>query len=272
MNGESFFAPNAPFVNPNFTRLNFYDTSAKSKYHALQGNCGAALLRWPAFPGVLYLVGVTDTQSATLSEELGDTTTLDAFHPERDWGLSDFHVAHSFTANFGYVLPFGKSLTGISGAVLSGWQLSGIFTATTGFPFTVTSSGALTHPAIVDPSRPDLAPGGNSNPILGGPDLYFDPTQFVVQRTGFHGNVARNTLIGPGFSKLDMSLMKDFRVGGARTIQLRLESFNLLNRTNFGLPAADLFDAQGRRIGTAGRITNTVTPARQFQLAGRFTF
>ena len=272
VNGESFYAPNAPFVNPNFTRLNFYDTSAESKYHAFKGTVAQRFSDGLHFQASYTWAESRDTQSATLSEELGDTTTLDAFHPERDWGLSDFHVEHSFTANFGYYLPFGKNLKGVAGAVISGWQLSGIFTATSGFPFTVNSAGALTHPSIVDPSRPDLAPGGSSNPVLGGPDLYFDPTQFVVQRTGFHGNVGRNTLIGPGFSKLDMSLMKDFRIGGARTIQLRLESFNILNRANFGLPANDLFDAQGRRIGTAGRITTTVTPARQFQLAGRFTF
>ena len=272
VNGESFFAPNAPFVNPSFTRLNFYDTSAKSKYHAFKGTVAQRFSEGLHFQASYTWSKARDTQSATLSEELGDTTTLDPFHPERDWGLSDFHVAHSFTANFGYLLPFGKSLTGVSGALLSGWQLSGIFTATTGFPFTVNSAGALTHLQIVDPSRPDLIPGGNSNPVLGGPDLYFDPTQFVVQRPGFHGNVGRNTLIGPGFSKLDMSLMKDFKVGGDRAIQFRVEGFNVLNRTNFGLPANDLFDAQGRRLGTAGRITNTVTPARCFQLVGRFTF
>jgi hypothetical protein len=272
VNGESYYAPNAPFVNPNFTRLNYYDTSAKSKYHAFKGTVAQRFSEGLHFQASYTWSESRDTQSATLSDELGDTTTLDPFHPERDWGLSDFHVAHSFTGNFGYLLPFGKNLHGVAGAVISGWQLSGIYTATTGFPFTVTSAGALTHPAIVDPSRPDLAPGGNSNPILGGPDLYFDPTQFVPQRTGFHGNVGRNTLIGPGFSKLDMSLMKDFHVGGERSIQLRVEGFNVLNRTNFGLPAADLFDAQGRRVGTAGRITSTVTPARQFQLAGRFTF
>ena len=213
-----------------------------------------------------------DTQSATLSGELGDTIMLDPLHPERDWALSDFHVAHSFTGNFGYQLPWGRSLQGVTGALLSGWQVSGIFTATSGFPFSVESSGQLTHPLITEPSRPDLIEGGNTNPVLGGPDLYFDPMQFVVQRRGFHGNVGRNTLIGPGFAKLDMALMKDFAVGGERRLQLRVEGFNVLNRTNFGLPAATLFDSQGRRIGSAGRITSTVSPARQFQLAGRFMF
>ena len=94
----------------------------------------------------------------------------------------------------------------------------------------------------------------------------------MVQKPGFYGNVGRNTLIGPGFAKLDLSLMKDVPLGGARNIQLRAEAFNLTNRVNFGLPEAILFDSRGRRIGSAGRITRTVSPARQLQLALRFGF
>ncbi|MBA2306349.1 MAG: TonB-dependent receptor [Acidobacteria bacterium] len=272
VNGESYYAPNAPFYNPSFTRLNYYDTSAKSKYHALKGTVTQRYSAGLHFQASYTWSKAMDTQSATLQDELGRTIMLDAFHPERDWALADFHVEHSFTANFGYQLPWGRELGGVTGALLGGWQLSGIFTATTGFPFTVTSSGLITHPLHTEPSRPGLAAGGDTNPVLGGPDQYFDPTQFVPQPRGFHGNVGRNTLIGPGFAKLDLSLMKDFQLGGRRTAQVRVETFNVTNRTNFGLPAALLFDAQGARVGSAGRITTTVTPARQVQLALRFGF
>jgi hypothetical protein len=48
--------------------------------------------------------------------------------------------------------------------------------------------------------------------------------------------------------------------------------FNILNRANFALPAATLFNASGARVGSAGRITSTVTSGRQIQLAARFEF
>jgi len=272
INGETFYAPDAGFFNPNFTRLNLYDTSAASRYHALKTTVSQRYSSGLHFQAAYTWSKSMDTQSATLAEELGETTSMDPFHPERDWALSDFHVSHVFTANFGYQLPWARDLKGIGRTLVAGWRVSGIFTATTGFPFTVESNNRLTHSLNRGGARPDLVAGGNNNPILGGPDQYFDPTQFVVQRLGFYGNVGRNTLIGPGFAKLDLSLMKDFPLGGARKMQLRAEAFNLTNRVNFGLPQATLFDSRGRRIGSAGRITRTVSPARQLQLALRFGF
>lgn len=272
INGETFYAPDAGFFNPNFTRLNVYDTSASSRYHALKATLSQRYTRGLHFQAAYTWSKAMDTQSATLQGELGATTVMDPFHPERDWALADFHVEHAFTANFGYELPWGGNLPGPARALLAGWQVSGIFTATSGFPFTVSSNNRLTHPLNRGLARPDLIEGGNANPILGGPDRYFDPTQFVPQRRGFYGNVGRNTLIGPGFAKLDLSVMKNFKLGGQRTVQLRVEGFNVTNRTNFGLPARNLFDSRGRRIGSAGRITRTVTPARQVQLALRFGF
>lgn len=272
VNGETYYAPDADFFNPNFTRLNLYDTSAKSEYHALKATVTQRYSAGLHFQASYTWSKAMDRQSATLQDELGATVVMDPFHPERDWGLSDFHVEHSFTANFGYELPWGRDLGGVTGALLGGWQLSGIFTATSGFPFGVLSNNQLTHPLNRGTARPDLIEGGNANPILGGPDQYFDATQFVPQRGGFYGNVGRNTLTGPGFAKLDLSLMKNFRVGGQRSVQVRVEGFNVTNRTNFGLPAATLFDSRGRTIGSAARITDTVTPARQLQLALRFTF
>lgn len=272
VDGETFHPPDAGFFNPNFTRLNLYDTTAESKYHALKATVSQRYTAGLHFQASYTWSKAMDTQSATLQNELGETLVMDPFDPERDWALSDFHVEHSFTANFAYELPWGRDLGGVPGLLFAGWQVSGIFSATSGFPFTVTSAGRLTHRLVREPSRPDLIAGGDNNPILGGPDQYFDPNQFVRQRPGFHGNVGRNTLIGPGFAKLDVSLMKNFRFGGTRNVQLRIEGFNVTNRTNFGLPAANLFDSRGRRVGAAGRITRTVTPARQLQLALRFGF
>ena len=271
IDGVTYYPPNAGLYTPNFSRLEYYDTSASSRYHSLR----LTLSRRQA-AGFHFQAGYTwsksmDTQSATLSGELGASTVMDPFDPMQDWGLSDFHVSHALNANAGYELPWGKDLQGLAGGFVRGWQVTGLLSMHTGTPFTVLSNASLTHAnergSYV---RPDLVPGGNSNPILGGPEQYFDPTQFQVQQPGFYGNVGRNTLIGPGLINLDASLIKRQSVGRGN-VQFRVEVFNILNRANFGLPAATLFNSRGQRIA-AGRITSTVTTARQIQLALRFEF
>jgi hypothetical protein len=71
--------------------------------------------------------------------------------------------------------------------------------------------------------------------------------------------------------------VKNTPLAGRRSVQLRLEVFNLLNRANFDIPFNDpdgeaLFDDQGNRIPTAGKIFATSTDAREMQIAIRFVF
>jgi hypothetical protein len=125
--------------------------------------------------------------------------------------------------------------------------------------------------------RPDAVPG--CDPILGGPDRYFDVKCFALPPAGQRGNVGRNTLIGPGLASIDLSLVKSFGLG-ERRLEVRVESFNLTNRANFGVPSP-----AGRTVFTGvnpdgspivaptwGRITSTVTTARQLQLGAKLTF
>ena len=93
------------------------------------------------------------------------------------------------------------------------------------------------------------------------------------------GNLARNTLIGPGFADLDSSLSKTTRVPKISeqfAVQFRAEFFNLLNHPNFGAPATGLFVAGtnggGNPNPTAGRITATTNSARQIQFGLKILF
>jgi hypothetical protein len=94
-------------------------------------------------------------------------------------------------------------------------------------------------------------------------------------------NVKRNFLGGPGFNYTDMSLFKNFPLGGAdspRILQLRLESYNLFNHPNFAPPDGNLID--GASFGNITSVVEPVAdngegdpqPGRAVQLAGRFYF
>jgi hypothetical protein len=124
--------------------------------------------------------------------------------------------------------------------------------------------------------RPDYAPGyGPHNAVLGRADQWLDPNAFVLQSAGTFGNTGRGDFTGPDLRTLDMAFTKATSMGAVGRLEVRLEAFNLLNRANFGVPELRAF--AGTRddeppLATFGRITTTVTSARQIQLGVRLTF
>ncbi|HYL97876.1 MAG TPA: hypothetical protein VEZ90_02895, partial [Blastocatellia bacterium] len=90
--------------------------------------------------------------------------------------------------------------------------------------------------------------------------------------TNLHGNLGRNTVIGPGLSKLDFSVFKNNRVRRISedfNVQFRAEIFNILNRANFSSPTDNMnvFDGSGSPVASAGLLTSTQTFSRQIQFA-----
>jgi hypothetical protein len=206
----------------------------------------------------------------------------DWYDPEYDRGLSAFHARHNFTANGSWELPIARNQGGVIGALLGGWQLNGIASLRSGHPFTVelgfNRSGNLNTTGFSRHERPDLKPDCSSNPVLGGPDRYWDVNCFQLPAANTRGNVKRNSLIGPGLVSIDASLVKSFSLGERTALQLRVEAFNVGNRANFAIPSGRTaftgVNADGSPIiaPTWGRITSTVTTARQIQLGAKLTF
>ena len=115
------------------------------------------------------------------------------------------------------------------------------------------------------------------NAVLGDPNQWFDPAAFVLQPAGTFGNTGRGDFDGPNLRTLDLALAKRGRwsAGAQRTLEFRVEAFNLLNRANFGVPELRAFAGQADNeapLATFGRITNTVTSARQIQVGVRARF
>ena len=85
-------------------------------------------------------------------------------------------------------------------------------------------------------------------------------------------------LTGPGLVNFHLSLVKNSRwrlFGNDGEIELRVEAFNVLNRTNFAIPNRVVFGggSEGEApLSTAGQITSTATDARQVQLGMKVKF
>jgi hypothetical protein len=199
-------------------------------------------------------------------------TPLDPTDPGRDWALSAFDARHNFVFNFTYPLPF-RFDSKVLGDVLSGWSINGIGTFTAGQPFTARlPTNNSRNGDQLTPDRPDLKPGANNDPILGGPDRYYDPNVFSLPLAGTYGNLGRNTIIGPGVASIDMSVEKSFQLHEKANLVFRAEIFNIMNQANFGLPSPTPLTATGAPSGSAGRITTTVNSSRQIQFGLRINF
>ncbi len=185
-----------------------------------------------------------------------------------DYGLSDFHRAHVFSASWVWDLPRWENGGFVGRHVLGGWQLSGLARLATGNPLTVVA-GRDNSLTAVGNDRPD---------VLGDPTLdsgrsradrisrYFNTAMFQANAAGTYGNLGRNTIVGPGLITVDSALAKMFPVWKERArLQLRGEFFNIANRPNFNNPNGSLIAPAFGRILAAG-------PARQIQLALKLLF
>jgi len=95
-----------------------------------------------------------------------------------------------------------------------------------------------------------------------------------LQPANERGNLGRNTLIGPSLVNLDFSVGKSFAIDEKRALQFRTEVFNAPNHPNFAVPSGVIAftSAAGAVSPTWGRITSTVTTARQIQLGLKYMF
>ncbi len=264
--GRKYFPAGAPRLSPHWTQILKVKTDQDgSTYDGLLFELRRRFSESFSLQGTYSFSKAIDTAPFVSRENV-----MDFYDKTRDMGLSDNDVRNNLSVAGIWLIP--GPTTGASGVLLGGWQLSGILQASSGHPISASVGYNISRDQMQQIiERPNLVPGKSSNPVLGGPDQYFDPTSFELQEPGFYGNLGRNTLIGPGFVSVDFSLTKNFAMGGQKSLQFRAELFNVLNRANFGVPLAVVYIPSGRDP-SAGRIVNTAGSARQIQIGLKYYF
>jgi hypothetical protein len=206
----------------------------------------------------------------------------DPDHPENDYSYGDTDLRHNFSMDFVYNVPT-TVMHFLPGRMAEGWQVSGIVQARSGLPVNVTVTGGLFGGSL----RPDLVPGVSTKPAnYSLPDHQYNPDAFVAPPPGQYGDTPRNYLRAPGFAQFDVSFAKMTRLAGARGLQIRVDVFNLFNRTNFAAPFSGLqrdplsnslnsTGSFGQSLQTVGDELGGLIGAggpRQVQLSARFSF
>jgi hypothetical protein len=284
--GRLFFAAGLPRPNRNFGTIELKSSDGNSWYKALIFEVRRNWQRGFSIQSSYTLSRIEDTtQASTFFSDAtnGTTVAFPEFDPDYNKGPADWDATHNWVINAVWDVPFARGKGGVAGALLDGWQLTGVSTMRSGQPLTAfvqaNWSRSQWAPSISPTSgvdRPDLAPGRSADSaVLGRPDQWFDPAAFVLQPQGTLGNSARGAFRGPNLRTVDLAAVKRVPIRGSARLDLRVEAFNIFNRANFGNPTLIAFAgvaANEAPLGSFGRIRSTVTSARQLQLGARLSF
>lgn len=201
----------------------------------------------------------------------------------RNRAVTGFDRTHNLQFYSIAELPFGAGKRWANGgrvarAVAGGWQINAVFSAYSGTPFTVTSSGAsLNAPGnsqVADLVKPAVQKFGH----VGRGRPFFDPLAFRSITEPRFGNAGLRILRGPGVVNLDFGLFRDFRLTERWKLQFRTEVFNLTNTPHFNNPGTSVSsmslnpDGAIRSLGGFSEVTSARGDERQFRFALRVSF
>lgn len=256
-----------------YRSINIVQPRYNSDYHSLQ------VFGQHRFSGGSQ-VNLAYTWSKNLSDNQTDRSTApqDSYNIKGDYGRAQLDRRHILTANWVYDLPFFDKTRGPIGLLLGGWQFQGIATYQTGLPFTVVTSafdpaGLGFIPALIAGGRPTIL----CNPNAEAPQTqqqWFDISCFArnpatsnpTTNTGIPnvvGTSPRGIVEGPSTKRVDFTMSKNFNFNEDMRLQLRAESFNVFNWTNFNVISVNVTAAN------FGAVTSTRDP-RTFQFGAKF--
>jgi hypothetical protein len=257
---------------PSLGNISFREPSARARYHGVETTLEKRFSDGVQFSAAYAWSHSIDDVQELFGAEGG--VIQDKRNLRGDKGNSGFDRRHRFAASYLVQLPFGSGRRWLSrgrvlDAVFGGWQLSGIVSTQTGAYFDVTVPDPTSLLGVTGANwRADVV--GDWRAADPGADGWLRREAFAVPQnsdgTYRFGNMGRNSITGPGYFSLDAGLMKDFRLGTQRRIQLRWEVFNATNHPSYGLPNTNLLS---RDFGT---IRGTVSAPRQMQFGVKFVF
>ncbi len=296
--GSPFGGGFGNYLNNQATSMFAWSSIGKSNYNALQATLRKQFSGGAQFDlNYTYSKSIDITSSATrlswascCNVGAPGTRLVNAFDPNGRRGVSDFDTTHQINANWIVELPLGKgkhfadNASGISEAIIGGWQLSGLARWTSGFPFTVDNGNfwptnwdeqgiaqMVTRPRTGHFTQPD-----------GSISVFADPSAaFADFQHPFPGQSgSRNVIRGDGYAGWDMALNKVWKMPfEGHTLQFRWEVFNVPNLHRFNV-------ASGLQTGSAcaciaslqqlpssfGAYTGLLTQPRVMQFALRYEF
>jgi outer membrane receptor protein involved in Fe transport len=235
----------------------------RTRYHSLQ----TAVNR--PFKGGLLLKGAY-TFSKAMNETDDDgwagVTWNQPSQYNRNYARAGYDRPHMLQMGFVYELPFARGSSSVAAQLVKNWQVSGIFSVLSGRPFTIAGDNGLLQQVG---GQQTINVTGTAEPGFGaaGPnEQWYDPAVFAQPGNAW-GNSGRNGFRAPMNYNLDASLFRTIPFGHYK-VELRVESQNMLNHPQWGIPVTGFTDPNFMRI----RAFDNVRVPRTVQIGARFTF
>nr|HQU86369.1 TonB-dependent receptor [Pyrinomonadaceae bacterium] len=270
-------------INPNFGTLLFVTNGVNSSYHGGTLEIRRGFSKGFSLQANYRFSKWLDTSSDTSTGQFADNSepgkgaqNVDCLRCERARSL--FDIPHRFSVAGVWQPMFWKDQKGWTASLLKDWQISGIFTAQSGRPFSVWNGAASSAGGDYNRDGGGGAVGGgfydrpnaptnirtsfNNQDFING---LFVRGDFPTPTAGTDGNLGRNTFRGPRYLSLDMSVSRKFLFTETKCLIVKLEAFNALNTVNLYLPNADL------SLANFGKSTQAFEP-RTMQASVKFMF
>ena len=219
-----------------YSDITYYNFDANSTYNSLQIDLRRRFSRG-------LTLSAAYTLSRTMTTVSDDSTYTNVRNAHLDYGIANFDRTHYFVGTFVWDLPKASGLfkgNGVAKAVVDSWTLSGNTSIASGSPTELALSisgqdagnrllGTYSAGNLSGESPRFLITG---NPQSGGT---INISAFSVPGVGNAGAYPRFYLRNPGIHNQDLSLFKNIPLGGEgkRSLQLRLEAFNVFNHPQF---------------------------------------
>jgi hypothetical protein len=201
-----------------------------------------------------------------------NTAALNIFNHRSDRSTSAYDLPQRFVGTILYDLPFFAHMTGWKRTAFDGIQVSTIFVGQSGPAGFVSNNVDTTGTGLA--SRPDIVPGQVVNLGRGNRTSlhYFNTTAFTQAAPATFGNEPRTAAVRlPGIVNDDASLVKGFKFGETRNLQIRGDIFNLFLHYNANPNAVGLAFNNPNTFGKLGGGTSDPI-SRIFQLSAKFYF
>jgi Carboxypeptidase regulatory-like domain/TonB dependent receptor len=242
-------------------------TIGNSNYNALQVTLRHSSKRLVLLAGYTY--GKSQDQSSNLGEE------VNPLDPSLSKALSAFDVKHNFVVSYNYKIPLER-LFRKANRWTEGWEVSGITHFSTGLPVTLVNFGdnsllgaepnGINNFGVDEPDYTGAPLKLNKNPRNGQP--FFNTAAFPENALGTPGTAKRRFFYVPGLDNYDIALLKNVRVTESKTLQFRIEGFNIFNHAQFFGPQAVDGNIDS---STFGDVINAAPP-RLMQVGAKFLF